>query len=108
MKVREVKKAIAAGATALAGMEGLAAALEASATHPWVHAVAVGFSLLVTGATWLVRNKATVDQVLDAFESDPVVAEAVIERATDDPYAVEKAVEKHPTLAEVLIASYED
>ncbi|QNJ56847.1 holin [Mycobacterium phage Reindeer] len=108
MKVAEVKKAITAGATALAGMEGLAAMLEGASSHPWVHAAAVGFSLVVSGATWLLRNKATVDQVLDAFESDPEVAQAVIERATDDPYAAEKAVEKHPTLAEVLIASYKD
>ncbi|QSM01087.1 holin [Mycobacterium phage Nanosmite] len=108
MKVAEVKKAIAAGATALAGMEGLAAMLEASTTHPWIHAVAVGFSVIVTGATWVVRNKATVDQMLDAFDTDPVVAEAVIEKATDDPYAAQAAIEKHPTLAEQLIASYKD
>ncbi|AEK09954.1 holin [Mycobacterium phage Rey] len=108
MKLAEVKKAAAAGATALAGMEGLAAMLEASTTHPWLHAVAVGFSVLVTAATWAVRNKATIDQIFDEFDTDPEIAKAVIEKATDDPYAAQAALEKHPTLAEQLIASYKD
>jgi hypothetical protein len=108
MKISEAYKAVTAGATALAGMEGLAAMIEGSATQPWVHAAAVGFSLLVSGATWFVRNKATFDQIEKAFEDDAEITEKVIEKVTNDPATAQAAtqavVEKHPTLAEQIVA----
>lgn len=108
MKIAEIKKALTAGATALAGMEGIANMATAADMPPYIHLAAVGFSLVVTGATWFLRNKTTVEQVLDAFDNDPQVAEAVTEKVTDQPEVVQKTVEKHPTLAEELIAAYKE
>jgi hypothetical protein len=100
-KVREWAKAGMALATALTGFETLVAALGA-VEHPWVHGLAVGLSAVVGGATWLVRNKATVDQVVTALESDPVLEEQVT------TVVVEKAIEASPDLVEDLIRQYRD
>lgn len=102
MNIREIYKALTAGATALAGFEGFAAALDATSSHPWVHAAAVGISAVVGGATWFIRNKATFDQIAKALEDDPVLEEAVTTRA------VEKAIESNPTVVEDLIARYRE
>lgn len=106
MKLSEINKAVTAGAGALAGMEGIANMANAAHLPPYIHLAAVGFSILVSAATWVVRNKTTVDQVLSAFDDDTEVAEAVTEKVTDAPASVDAVVAKHPSLAEELIAAY--
>lgn len=102
MNIREIYKALTAGATALAGFEGFAAALDATSSHPWVHAVAVGVSTVVGVATWFIRNKATFDQIVQSLDEDPVLEERVTTQV------VEKAIESSPDLVEDLIARYRE
>lgn len=77
MKWQEMKKAIVAGGTSLAGLEAFAVALDATSTHPWVHAAAVGLGAVAGFGTWIVRNRQTIESVFDAIERDPVIATAV-------------------------------
>lgn len=112
MKLSEINKAITAAATALAGMEGVVAFLNADTTHPWVHVIAVGFSAAVGAATWIVKNKAEIEDYVERIDgvavpapSAPVPAPApaaplpaVIQPAPVQigvPDAVELAIERY-------------
>ena len=101
-KIKEAYKAGAAFITSLTALESFAVALDASSTHPWVHAAAVALSGVVGASTWFVRNKATFDQIVTALDEDPVLEEKV---ATT---VVEKAIESSPDLVEDLIRQYRE
>lgn len=106
MKLSEIYKALTAGATALAGMEGVAAMIDGAATQPIVHAAAVAFSAVVTAATWFVRNRATFDQIAHAIDEDLTVAEKVGDKVATDPVIIEKVVIKNTDLVGELINQY--
>lgn len=100
MKLTEVYKAAAAFVTSFVGLEGLAASIDASYDHPWVHALALGIAAVTGGATWFVRNKATFDQIILALDEDPALEEEV---ATT---VVGKAIAVNPDVVEELIRRY--
>ncbi|MBB5167187.1 hypothetical protein [Mycobacterium sp. AZCC_0083] len=100
MKIAEIYKAITAAATALAGMEGVVAFLNADTTHPWVHLVAVGFSAVVGGATWFVKNQAAIEKVVDELDGDDEPTQAapapsVPAIATEATSVVDEVIEQY-------------
>lgn len=102
MKLKEVYKAAAAFVTSFVGLEGMAASIDASYDHPWVHALALGISAVTGGATWFVRNKATFDQIVKALDEDPILGEKVATAV------VEKAIENSPDVVDELIKRYRE
>lgn len=102
MKFTEINKSITAGATALAGMEGVVAFLNADTTHPWVHLVAVGASAIVGAATWWVKNEKMIDGAVAAIDHDAPAAAAptpVVIDPTDIPAVVTHAASQAATAA---------
>ena len=70
--------------------------------------MAVAFPGVVGGATWLIRNKATFDQIAHAIDEDLTIAEQVGDKVATDPVIVEKVVKKNTDLINDLINEYKN